>query len=83
MAEWHSHAYPYHPPIPMQGKTYGHWTVGAESRQRRGRAHWVCTCTCGASLVLSGNEIRAMDRRGLRPCRRCGTGGEVTREGSG
>jgi len=61
-------------PIDMTGQTIGHWTVLRQTWSRRDRAQWLCQCTCSAEAVIAGTRLRAMGRRGMDPCRACGTG---------
>ncbi len=62
------------PPIDMGGSQVGHWLVKYQAPSHRSRAQWLCVCTCGAERVFSGTGLRAMKRRGVEPCRRCGRG---------
>lgn len=68
--------------IDMQGMRVGPWLVGVQTYSRRSRAQWLCTCVaCGSPRTLAGTDLRAMGRRGIQPCRRCGAGASVAVEG--
>jgi hypothetical protein len=56
--------------VPMAGFSFGEWTVlyraGSDTR---GRATWVCRCSCGVERVVRGTDLRLGDSTRCKKCK--------------
>lgn len=47
----------------LAGKTFGRWTVIADSRMPNGDLGWICRCACGAERTIVGHSLKSGDSR--------------------
>jgi hypothetical protein len=51
------------------GKTFGYLTVVSQGESnKRGRAMWLCHCSCGNPKVILGDHLTRKDNKGIRSC---------------
>src|ERR1700733_4090184 len=51
------------------GKTFGYLKVISQSESnKKGRAMWLCQCSCGTPKVILGDHLTRKDNKGVRSC---------------